>query len=146
MAVTKKVFKSYLQEVSYVMGNGKFIHFKNGRFHTDKADEITALEHEIKQGHPHFYIDTNETETEEQTPEEALAAIKAAAVAEYIAAQGNDPKDPESKLKPAVVVAPSAPAVTLGGIQTSQTTEQNSAKSTGAPAPSLIIPKLQPAK
>lgn len=116
MASTKTVFKSHLQDVSFVLGNGKFCHFKNGRYLTENEYEIAALTHEVNMGHPHIWIDPEEVECEEKTKEEELADIKKAAIAEFLASQ-----------QPA-----------LGGIQTSQTAEENSVESTGAPAPSIL--------
>lgn len=82
----KKVFKCRIPSSKYLFSNGKEANFIGGRYMTDVEAEISALEDEIKLGHPHIYVDSAEKEidTEQMDP---IEQIKKKAIAEYVAAQ-----------------------------------------------------------
>lgn len=82
----KKVFKCRIPSSKYLFSNGKEANFIGGKYMTDVEAEISALEGEIKIGHPHIYVDAAEKEidTEQMDP---IEQIKKKAIAEYLAAQ-----------------------------------------------------------
>lgn len=82
----KRVFKCRIPSSKYIFSNGKEANFIGGKYATDVAAEIAALEEDIKLGHPHIYIDDSEKEidTEQMDP---IEQIKKKAIAEYLAAQ-----------------------------------------------------------
>ena len=81
-----RVFKSTLPSVNYIFGNGKPAIFINGVFRTDIANEIFALEEEVKQHHPHIYIDPKETEIDSELVD-PMNALRAKIIAEFVATQ-----------------------------------------------------------
>jgi hypothetical protein len=73
---TLRVFKSTIPSINFIFGNGKPAIFQGGVFRTDIPSEISALEYEIAQGHPHIFIDPNEREVDSELldPMKALRA------------------------------------------------------------------------
>ena len=66
MSVQFKLFKSYVPSIQFVFKNGKLAHFRDGRYATKVESEIQELTEEINNGHPTFYIDSNEEETTQE--------------------------------------------------------------------------------
>lgn len=54
---TLRVFKSTIPSVNFILPNGKPIIFQQGVYYTDNEQDISHLDYEIKQGHPHIYVD-----------------------------------------------------------------------------------------
>ena len=82
----KKVFKSRIPSINYIFPNGKPAIFVFGKYITDNEEEIAHLTKEIKDGHPHLYIDDNETEVQAPASgNELIAGIRAQLRAELIA-------------------------------------------------------------
>lgn len=86
-----KVFKSTMPSLNFVTRKGTNLAFRAGRYHTERASEIAELEEEIKSGHPHIFIDPNETEID-TTLQDEIAKAKAEAEARVL-------KEHEEKLK-----------------------------------------------
>ena len=61
-----RVFKSTIPYVNYVFGNGKIAGFIKGVYRTDDEGEIASLDYEVKQHHPHIYIDPAEREVDSE--------------------------------------------------------------------------------
>jgi hypothetical protein len=80
-----RVFKSSMGTLFYVLKNGKAAHFVGGKYLTDMEEEIKELESEIRNGHPHIYIDDKEKEIDVHA--DPLKGIKDLAVKEYLAEQ-----------------------------------------------------------
>lgn len=81
-----KLFKSTVISCKTHLPNGKEINFVGGRYATDDSDEIEFLEATIKAKHPNFYIDSAEAEVD-SVRVDPVEAIRAKAVADYIAEQ-----------------------------------------------------------
>jgi hypothetical protein len=73
MAILKK-FKAHIKSCSYFSSKGMQVAFINGEFITGNEDLITELEAEVKNGHPHIYVDANDAEvdTEALSPLEVI--------------------------------------------------------------------------
>lgn len=72
--------------ISIVLPSGDRISFVAGQYITDKEKEIEYLDEQVKSGHPMIYVKKgSETVTEAQL--DPLAAVKAKAVADYMAQQ-----------------------------------------------------------
>lgn len=115
-----RVFKSTMPSVNFIFGNGKPAIFQAGVYRTDVAEEIQALEYEVRLGHPHIYIDPAEQEVdselldpmtalrakirEEILAEEAEKALKASDISRDMGTSD------QSSVKPAstVDIAPAA--------------------------------------
>lgn len=80
------LFKNSMGSCVYIFKNGKPANFLQGRYFTNNEAEIEELMDEVKQGHPHIYIDQEEflVDTKFVDP---LEAIRAQILAE-LAAQG----------------------------------------------------------
>ena len=79
-------------KIAITMPLGERIYFVGGQYVTDKAKEIEFLDEQIASGHPMIFVQKgNETVTQEQL--DPLAAVKAKAVAEYLAQQAKQ-QDP----------------------------------------------------
>jgi len=63
---TFKLFKSHIPSVQYIFTNGKIAHFKEGRYATRIQSEIEELTTTCEAGHPTFYIDNTEAETDKE--------------------------------------------------------------------------------
>lgn len=120
---TLRIFKSTIPSVNYIFGNGKPAIFVNGVFRTDIASEISALESEVTQHHPHIYIDPNEREIDSELVD-PMNALRAKIIAEYVAAQTaataltNDRgTSDQSGAKPASTVDVSPAAAGGSGVQ-----------------------------
>lgn len=103
---TFKVFHSTIPSVNYIFGNGKAASFIGGRFATDVDSEISALNYEVKLGHPHITIDPNDMEADSATLD-PIAGLREKIIAEYLAATvaASDPTNDrgtstQSPLKP----------------------------------------------
>jgi len=84
----KKIFKSRSPRVSYTFQcNNKKVIFVMGNYFTSIPEEIEELTKEIAAGNPMFYIDPNDSELDTEAETKRIAALKAEAVAEYIASQ-----------------------------------------------------------
>jgi hypothetical protein len=82
----KRVFFCSIPSCNYLFKNGKPAIFINGEYYTDIASEIAELEAEISYGHPHISINADKREVDD-TKLDPLAAIKAQAIKEYLAAE-----------------------------------------------------------
>lgn len=73
---TLRVFKSTIPSVNFIFPNGKPAIFQQGRYYTDNTEDIATLDKEIKDGHPHIYIDNEEMtiESEMLNPVNAMKA------------------------------------------------------------------------
>lgn len=72
--------------ISMVLPSGDRISFVAGQYITDKEKEIEYLDEQVKAGHPMIYVKKgNEVVTAEQL--DPLAAVKAKAIADYMAQQ-----------------------------------------------------------
>ena len=79
-------FFSARPKVSITMPNGNRIYFQAGNYVTDNEAEIEFLNEQIRSGHQMIYVQKGkETVTQEQL--DPLAAVKAKAIAEYLAKQ-----------------------------------------------------------
>ena len=85
MAV-EKLFKSRMLSCQYFFEDGARADFVSGRYSTADDAKIAQLELEIKNNHPHIYVDDNEVEvdTDKLDP---LEHLRAKFIAEYLAAQ-----------------------------------------------------------
>lgn len=81
-----KLYKSSILSCKMHTPTGKELNFVKGRYATGNAAEIEFLDKEVALGHPHIYIDTGESEVD-SVQVDPLVAIKARAIAEYIAEQ-----------------------------------------------------------
>lgn len=113
---TLRVYKATMPSVNYIMPNGKPLIFQQGVFYTDNENEIAHLDYEIKQGHPHIFVDPElkEIQSEDLNPvvamqkqvlgrmtrEELLAAL-AAKEAEVINPENDLGSSDQSAVKPA---------------------------------------------
>ena len=80
----KKVYKSTLKGGNYITRRGKTLIFVEGKYITDREEEVQELEQEIKSGHPYLYIDPAEAEID-TTLQEKLEAAKRAVVDKVLA-------------------------------------------------------------
>jgi hypothetical protein len=80
------VYFSSFPSCQYVFKSGKVAPFVGGRYTTKIQSEITELDHEISEGHPHIYVKKG-METAVAADLDPLSAIKKRAVEEYLAAQ-----------------------------------------------------------
>lgn len=91
-----KVFKCHLQSANVVLPSGKFCVFVNGVYRTKDEGEITFFEREVVTGHPHLYIDPNESEVDE-TLVDPMAMLRHKIIEEYkasmAAAAGDQNRD-----------------------------------------------------
>jgi hypothetical protein len=88
-----KLYKSTIPSINFILGNGKPCIFVNGRFATDIESEISALDYEIKLGHPHIRVDDAEPtiDSDMVDPMEVLRAkMRAEIIAEMAAATNPD--------------------------------------------------------
>ena len=54
------LFKSRAGTMGYVFRNGKAVHFIGGVYATSAKDEIEELTKECENGHPNYFIDSNQ--------------------------------------------------------------------------------------
>lgn len=81
-----RVFKSRIGTCNYPFASsGKLAHFIRGEYLTDLPNEINELESEIRQGHPHIYIDEKKREIDILA--DPLDGVRKKAIADYIAEQ-----------------------------------------------------------
>jgi hypothetical protein len=92
---TLKLFKACLPSVNYVFRNGKPGIFVNGRYATSIPEEIEELTAEINAGHPHLFIDAEESEidSEKVDPIQALRASIEKEIRAQMAAATNPEND-----------------------------------------------------
>ena len=83
---TLTVFKSTIPSVNYIFSNGKSAMFINNVFRTDIPSEVSALEYEVAQHHPHIYIDAAERTIESEMID-PMNALRAKVIAEYLKSQ-----------------------------------------------------------
>ena len=96
----KHVFLNSLNFCKYIFASGKEANFISGQYLTSDPAEIEELTREAGMGHPHISIPTDEAKrTIDTTITDPLIAIKAKAVAEYLAAQAAAALDPVTQLK-----------------------------------------------
>ena len=71
-----RIFKSRAPVMGYVFRSGANVHFVNHKFVTKIPSEIKEMTEECEAGHPNFYVDPNEFETDNVVvdPLEALRA------------------------------------------------------------------------
>lgn len=81
-----KLFKSSILSCKMHTQSGKEINFVRGRYATADKKEIEFLEAEVEAGHPHISVDPKEAEID-SVQVDPVAAIKAKAIADYIAEQ-----------------------------------------------------------
>lgn len=81
-----KLYKSSINSCKMHTQSGKEINFIKGRYATSDKKEIEFLDAEVEAGHPHIRVDPNETEID-SVQVDPLVAVKARAIAEYIAEQ-----------------------------------------------------------
>lgn len=79
-----QLFKSTLPSCQYITKEGRYLHFKDGRFATDDAEDIAELEKEISRGHPHIYKDKKERTITSEQLADPMAEIKKKAIAEFL--------------------------------------------------------------
>lgn len=102
MAILKK-FKAHIKSCSFFTSTGMQVAFINGEHVTGNEQVIAELDAEVKNGHPHIYVDANdcEVDTEALTPleiirQEAYAQAKADLLAQMTENKdfGNDNPNP----------------------------------------------------
>lgn len=81
-----KLYKSRLMSSKVIFTTGKELLFVNGRYPTDDEDEIKFLDAEIRNRHPHIYIDEKEKQVDSDRLD-PLEEIKRRAVEEYLEKQ-----------------------------------------------------------
>ena len=81
-----KLYKCSILSCKMHTQSGKEISFIKGRYATGDKKEIEFLDAEVEAGHPHVYVDSKETEVD-SVQVDPVTAIKAKAIAEYIAEQ-----------------------------------------------------------
>ena len=84
----KQVFYCAMPSCNYLFKNGKPAIFINHEYLTDIKSEIEELDAEIAIGHPHIKRDELKKEVDD-TKLDPLAAVKAQAIREYLAAQAS---------------------------------------------------------
>lgn len=122
----KRVFKSHIPSCNFIFSNGKPAIFVGGKYITDNENEIQSLEYEIKQGHPHLFIDPDEREVAiPLSGNELVAGLRAKIIAE-LEAEGRLASDPgrdmgssdQSQVKPANSQDVAPAAAGGSGVQT----------------------------
>ena len=83
---TLTVFKSTIPSVNYIFANGKPAIFQQGVYRTTIDWEIQELEKEVKNGHPHLYLDENEKQIDSEMVD-PMNALRAKIIAEFLDAQ-----------------------------------------------------------
>ena len=81
---TLSVFKATIPSINFIFSNGKPAIFVSGVYRTEVDWEIKELQKEISSGHPHIYIDPQET-TIESDMVDPMNALRAKIIAEYVA-------------------------------------------------------------
>lgn len=81
----KNIYKSTFPSINFVTSKGATLVFSEGRYVTDNEREIVELEWEVKNRHPHIYVDANEAQVDTEVVE-ALAAAHKRATDEVLAA------------------------------------------------------------
>lgn len=84
--VTLNVYKSRIPSVNYSFKDGHTAPFNAGVFRTSNANEIAELDAEIKNGHPHLYVDPAEA-TVASNMVDPMAQLRARIIAEYKASE-----------------------------------------------------------
>src|SRR6267378_753873 len=82
----KNLYKSRLPVCIYLFANGKPAVFAEGKYATNHPDEVEALNKEVAYGHPHIYIDAEESEIDSKY-QDPMEAIRARIISDYIAQQ-----------------------------------------------------------
>ena len=85
MAIKAK-FKCHIPFCKYTTKKGKDLNFLNHEHITDNEDDINELLEEVKNGHPHIYVDQNDNVVDTAVTD-PLEEIKRKAVEEYLASQ-----------------------------------------------------------
>jgi len=84
------VFKNSIPSCNYIFGSpeiaGKVAVFVSGVYRTDVTAEIEELQKEVALGHPHIYVDSNET-TIDSVYLDPMVALREKIISEYLAAQ-----------------------------------------------------------
>jgi acid phosphatase class B len=88
-----RIFKSTLPFVNYVTAKGKQLVFMGGRFMTAVEEDIKELDAEVKNGHPHIFIDAKEQEVDEKLAD-PMAALKHKIIQDYLRDQAAATLDP----------------------------------------------------
>ena len=85
MAASKVFHKfcSNLPSSKYVFRSGKVANFVGGQYLTTVQAEIDELNAEIEAGHPHMYVDTNETTVDSESLD-PLAKLRKSIIEQYI--------------------------------------------------------------
>lgn len=91
-----RIFKCSILDCKYYTRKGKEIGFVGGKYITDNEDEVKELEAEIKEGHPHIYIDAKDKEISAEDVADPMAALRAKIIAEY---EANKQKEAEEIAK-----------------------------------------------
>ena len=73
---TLRVYRATMPSVNFIMPNGKPIIFQQGVYYTDKQNEIDTLDFEIKQGHPHIFVDPTNAEIASEDLDPVVAMKK----------------------------------------------------------------------
>ncbi len=81
-----RLYKSSILSCKMHTQSGKELNFVKGRYATGNEAEIKFLDAEVEAGHPHIYVDKGESEVD-SVQVDPLTAIRAKAVADYIAEQ-----------------------------------------------------------
>lgn len=80
-----RVFKSWMPSNTMLLDNGKPCIFRNGRYITDKPEEIEFFEKEIALGNVHIYVDSAEREVQPQeSVEDLMERIRKEAYAQAV--------------------------------------------------------------
>lgn len=93
---TLKIYKCHIQSVNVILPSGKICVFVNGVYRTKDEGEIGFFDREVASGHPHIYIDPNESEVDESLVD-PMAALRHKIIEEYkaaVAAAAGDPNRP----------------------------------------------------
>jgi hypothetical protein len=94
----RKVFKCTIPSCNFLMPNGKPIIFVLGKYITDIEDEIALLTKEVLGGHPHIYIDKNETEVQAPANSNELLAGLRKQIEEQVRAEMQQATNPANNM------------------------------------------------
>lgn len=76
-------FCSNLPSSKYVFRDGGVANFVGGQYLTTVQSEIDELNYEIERGHPHIYVDANETTVDSESLD-PLAKLRKSIIEQYI--------------------------------------------------------------
>lgn len=82
MSTLLHVFNSTIPSVNFVFKNGKAAAFVAGKYFTDVESEIAELSEEVKNRHPHIYVDKDQVTIQSEMLD-PMVALRAKFFAEF---------------------------------------------------------------